>query len=104
MLAALNWASLERKAHRHAAGVVWAPQTRTDAFFVNLRKTERDFSPTTLYRDYAQRPDLFHWESQNATTSRPRLAPGDAGEDLPRGERGGGLIGPVRSDRDEAEP
>ncbi|MCE3550173.1 DUF3427 domain-containing protein [Pseudonocardia sp. RS11V-5] len=68
VLAGLDWASLERKAYGHAAGVVWAPETRTDAFFVNLRKTERDFSPTTLYRDYAQRPDLFHWESQNATT------------------------------------
>ncbi|MCW0213409.1 MAG: DUF3427 domain-containing protein [Pseudonocardia sp.] len=67
VLAALDWASLQRKAQGHASGVVWAPETRTDAFFVNLRKTERDFSPTTMYRDYAQRPDLFHWESQNAT-------------------------------------
>ncbi|MFC5952133.1 DUF3427 domain-containing protein [Pseudonocardia lutea] len=68
VLSGLDWASLDRKAHGHAAGVVWAPATRTDALFVNLRKTERDFSPTTMYRDYAQRPDLFHWESQNATT------------------------------------
>jgi superfamily II DNA or RNA helicase/HKD family nuclease len=68
ILAALGWASLTTKAHGHAAGVAWAEATRTDALLVNLRKTERDFSPTTMYRDYAISPDLFHWESQNATS------------------------------------
>jgi hypothetical protein len=68
ILAALDWAGLERKASGHAAGVVWAEETRVDAFFVNLHKTERDFSPTTMYRDFALQPDLFHWESQNAAS------------------------------------
>jgi hypothetical protein len=68
ILAALGWASMARKAHGHASGVAWADATRTDALLVNLRKTERDFSPTTMYRDFALSPDLFHWESQNATT------------------------------------
>ncbi|QJY49833.1 DUF3427 domain-containing protein [Pseudonocardia broussonetiae] len=68
VLAALGWASTERKAHGHATGVAWAPATSTDALLVNLRKTERDFSPTTMYRDYAVAPDLFAWESQNATS------------------------------------
>jgi superfamily II DNA or RNA helicase/HKD family nuclease len=68
ILAALGWASMSRKAHGHAQGVAWAETTQTDALLVNLRKTERDFSPTTMYRDYALRPELFHWESQNATT------------------------------------
>jgi superfamily II DNA or RNA helicase/HKD family nuclease len=68
ILAALGWASMTRKAHGHAQGVAWAPETQTDALLVNLRKTERDFSPTTMYRDYAVSPDLFHWESQNSTT------------------------------------
>lgn len=67
ILAALDWASLTTKARGHATGVVWAPQTRTDALLVNLRKSEKDFSPTTMYRDYAIAPDLFHWESQNST-------------------------------------
>ncbi len=49
-------------------GVVWSPATQTDAFFVTLRKTETDYSPTTMYRDYAISPELFHWESQNATS------------------------------------
>ncbi len=68
VLAALGWASMERKAHGHATGVAWAPATATDALLVNLRKTERDFSPTMMYRDYAISPELFHWESQNATS------------------------------------
>ncbi len=67
VLAGFGWASMTRKAHGHAQGVAWAPATRTDALLVNLRKTERDFSPTTMYRDYAISPDRFHWESQNAT-------------------------------------
>ena len=41
---------------------------QTDAFFVTLKKTERGFSPTTMYRDHALSPELFHWESQNATS------------------------------------
>ena len=28
-------------------------------------KSEKDYSPSTLYRDYAISPDLFHWESQS---------------------------------------
>ncbi|TQM08956.1 DUF3427 domain-containing protein [Pseudonocardia kunmingensis] len=67
VLAALGWASMTTKARGHAQGVAWAPETRTDALLVNLRKTERDFSPTTMYRDFAISPELFHWESQNST-------------------------------------
>lgn len=65
VLAALGWASMTRKAHGHAQGVAWAPESRTDALLVNLRKTERDFSPTTMYRDFALSRDRFHWESPN---------------------------------------
>ncbi len=67
ILAALDWATWTRAARGHATGVVWAPATRTDALLVNLRKSEAEFSPSTMYRDYALAPDLFHWESQNAT-------------------------------------
>jgi superfamily II DNA or RNA helicase/HKD family nuclease len=67
-LAALDWASLDRKPSTFVAGVVWSAAVQTDAFFVTLRKAERDYSPTTMYRDYAISADLFHWESQNATS------------------------------------
>ena len=46
-------------------GVLWVPQAQSDVFFVDLRKVERDYSPTTMYRDYAISRDLFHWESQS---------------------------------------
>ena len=67
ILAGLGWASWDRSARGHFTGVAWAEQARTDALLVNLRKSEADFSPTTMYRDYAISPELFHWESQNMT-------------------------------------
>ena len=48
-------------------GVRWLPDAQTDLLFVTLRKSERSFSPSTMYRDYALSRSLFHWESQNAT-------------------------------------
>jgi len=42
---------------------------QTDALLVNLHKSEKDFSPSTMYRDYAISSNLFHWESQNTTTT-----------------------------------
>ena len=36
-------------------------------FFVTLKKSEADYSPTTMYRDYPISPTLFHWESQSTT-------------------------------------
>jgi superfamily II DNA or RNA helicase len=38
-----------------------------DVFFVTLQKSEREYSPTTMYRDYAISSRLFHWESQSTT-------------------------------------
>lgn len=69
VLAALGWASMERSARGNITGVAWAEETQTDALLINLRKSERDFSPTTMYHDYAISPALFHWESQNATST-----------------------------------
>ncbi|MCA1713365.1 MAG: DUF3427 domain-containing protein [Actinobacteria bacterium] len=69
ILAALGWASWERSARGNITGVAWAEETATDALLINLRKTAQSFSPTTMYRDYAISPELFHWESQNATST-----------------------------------
>jgi superfamily II DNA or RNA helicase/HKD family nuclease len=49
-------------------GVYWHEPTQTDLFFVTLQKTERDYSPTTRYLDYAISDRLFHWESQSLTS------------------------------------
>jgi len=69
ILAALDWASMQRSARGNITGVAWAEETATDALLVNLTKSERDFSPSTMYRDYALSDELFHWESQNATSA-----------------------------------
>jgi len=68
VLAALDYASLERRPNSFREGVLSSKETKSDAFFVTLNKTESDYSPTTMYRDYAISPDLFHWESQSTTT------------------------------------
>jgi superfamily II DNA or RNA helicase/HKD family nuclease len=49
-------------------GILWAPEAQSDVFFVDLHKAERDYSPTTMYRDYAVNRELFHWESQSRQT------------------------------------
>ena len=41
--------------------------TQCDVFFITLKKSERLFSPTTRYNDYAISPGEFHWESQSLT-------------------------------------
>jgi superfamily II DNA or RNA helicase/HKD family nuclease len=69
LLSALDWTSLERAARGAVTGVAWAEKMQTDALMVNLHKSEKEFSPTTMYRDYAISPELFHWESQNTTST-----------------------------------
>ena len=46
----------------------------TDVLLITLNKTEKEFSQTTLYEDYAIDKNLFHWQSQNKT--RPESATG----------------------------
>jgi superfamily II DNA or RNA helicase len=38
----------------------------TELLFIDLTKSEKDFSPTTMYEDYVINETLFHWQSQNA--------------------------------------
>jgi hypothetical protein len=69
VLAALDYASLDRKPNSFREGVLYIPELNVDAFFVTLQKSEADYSPTTLYRDYPISPTLFHWESQSTTSA-----------------------------------
>ncbi len=48
-------------------GVFFDEATRCDVFFITLKKSERLFSPTTRYNDYAISRTEFHWESQSLT-------------------------------------
>lgn len=48
-------------------GVKWLPEKNTDVFFVTLNKSDKDYSPTTMYNDYSINEILFHWQSQSTT-------------------------------------
>ena len=53
--------------YSHQAGRSWHEATRTEVLFVTLAKTEKHYSPATLYRDYALSRELFHWDTPNTT-------------------------------------
>jgi superfamily II DNA or RNA helicase/HKD family nuclease len=69
IVAALGFGT-EIKPKSTQGGVLWIPQAESDVFFIDLHKAERDYSPTTMYRDYAINRELFHWESQSRQTPR----------------------------------
>jgi len=52
----------------HREGVLHVPERNVDAFFVTINKSEEDFSPTTMYENYALNEELFHWQSQSTTS------------------------------------
>ncbi len=74
ILTALDYANLaasgekQRLPNSMREGVMWSDRWQSDAFLVTLQKSEADYSPTTMYRDYALSPTLFHWESQSNTS------------------------------------
>lgn len=43
-------------------------ERNVDTFFITRIKDEKDFSPTTMYEDYAKTPAIFHWQSPGRTT------------------------------------
>ncbi|MBE5317723.1 DUF3427 domain-containing protein [Pedobacter sp. MR2016-19] len=57
------------KASSNREGVALNSKLNTEALFITLKKSEKEYSPTTLYDDYAINETLFHWQSQNATSS-----------------------------------
>lgn len=50
-------------------GVKCLPDKNTDIFFVTLNKSDKDYSPTTMYNDYSINEWLFHWQSQSTTSA-----------------------------------
>ncbi len=55
-------------------GILDIDTINTELLFINLIKSEENFSPTTMYDDYAISETLFHWQSQNS--SRPDIGKG----------------------------
>ncbi|MBS5939999.1 DEAD/DEAH box helicase [Clostridium sp.] len=49
-------------------GVKYFEDRKTDIFFITLNKSDKDFSPSTLYEDYAINEKLFHWQTQSRTS------------------------------------
>jgi hypothetical protein len=49
-------------------GVLHLPDIRADVFLFTLHKTEADYSPTTMYEDYAISESLIHWQTQSRTS------------------------------------
>ena len=74
ILAAFRFNTFEKKSSSRE-GVAENTTLNTELLFINLIKSEEDFSPTTMYDDYAISETLFHWQSQNA-----------AGPDTPKGK------------------
>lgn len=50
------------------SGVIHLEAERAYVHLVTFRKEERDFAPTTRYKDYPVSPTVLHWESQGNTT------------------------------------
>ena len=64
ILAALGKNTMEYR-YPWMEGVIFIKEKNTDVFLINLNKTEKDFSPSTMYEDYAINDHMFHWQSQN---------------------------------------
>jgi hypothetical protein len=65
-LAGLGYFDLQTN-HTVQAGVLPIKDKKTDVFFITLNKNEKDYSPTTMYNDYAINENMFHWQSQAST-------------------------------------
>ena len=50
-------------------GVKWLSDKKLDVFFITLNKADKEYSPTTMYLDYALNDRLFHWQSQSTTSA-----------------------------------
>jgi len=66
ILTAFEFSSFKNKSSNRE-GVAESKDLNTEILFIDLVKSDEDFSPTTMYEDYAISETLFHWQSQNQT-------------------------------------
>ncbi|MGI2295686.1 DUF3427 domain-containing protein [Paenibacillus sp. GXUN7292] len=64
----------EEKAPSFREGVKYFDDKKTDIFFITLNKSDKDFSPSTLYEDYAVNERLFHWQTQSRISEQTSTA------------------------------
>lgn len=65
ILVAFGASTFDRQAPARE-GVLELKDQNIELLFVTLNKNEKQFSPTTMYHDYAINQHLFHWQSQNS--------------------------------------
>lgn len=65
ILAAFGKSSFDKKSSNRE-GTALNEELNTELLFINLIKSEENFSPTTMYDDYAVNELLFHWQTQNS--------------------------------------
>lgn len=49
-------------------GVKWLPAKQLDVLLITLNKSDKDYSPSTMYDDYSINEEYFHWQSQSTTS------------------------------------
>lgn len=55
------------KLYKPREGVYFNKATNCNLLFVTLNKSEKEYSPSTMYKDYAISESLFHWQTQSNT-------------------------------------
>ena len=73
ILAAFQDSTFHKKSN-NIEGVVNLKNKNAELLLVTLEKTKENYSPTTLYNDYAISEKIFHWQSQNS--SKPEIGKG----------------------------
>lgn len=69
ILVALGYNSFDRKKVQ-VSGSLYIENLQTDLLFVTLYKSDKVFSPSTFYEDYAISESLFHWQSSNTVSEK----------------------------------
>lgn len=65
ILAAFGLSTFESKSSNREGNAI-AREKQTELLFITLNKSEENYSPTTLYEDYAISDSEFHWQTHNA--------------------------------------
>ncbi|MEJ2250146.1 MAG: DUF3427 domain-containing protein [Candidatus Lokiarchaeota archaeon] len=64
ILAAMEYYTINKKKSMRE-GVKYLKNKNSELLFVTLNKSEKDYSPSTMYHDYSINEKLFHWQSQS---------------------------------------
>ena len=67
ILSAYGFSSFKKKSSNRE-GVAYSKKKNTELLFITLNKSELDFSPTNLYKDFAVSESIFEWQTQNTAS------------------------------------